>query len=494
MKVKQSQFDQLVNDALNHVITEFEDGESIHFIHDQLATAHSNILVETDSINHNVTKKIKHWSSKVDSSDTNGITNSFEYDISSDEDGKGFAMKISVNGNTQTIDIQQKLEKLETIIENDSFIISDDEKIVFSNRFGNMMIKMAKEFKDIEKPVQHLLGSINIDSVLTKNLEDNGITAPFDYAIYHDDELVEQFSSKNFDPEGMVYKVSLFRHNLFDKSALLALNFNGTRHYILRSMGWMLILSIFFTLFIIITFASTLHYMFKQKKIADIKNDFINNMTHEFKTPISTISLAIDSITHPKIIDDKEQINYYADIIRKENKRMNQQVESVLNTSLAEKEELTIEQNSIDLNEFLSKIEQRVELPVSTTNTSFEIVNNVGDITFNGDENHLQNSICNLIDNAIKYSEQKPIVKLEINKNEHYLQFAVSDKGVGMNKETQKLIFDKFYRAQTGNIHNVKGFGIGLSYVKAIVNAHGGQISLNSKPNQGTVISINLPL
>lgn len=497
MQVKQAQFDQLVNDALNHVITDIEDNESIHFIHDQLITA--NATFEVDTVRRNL-KKVKKWTNKVSSSDTNEVSNSFEYDISSTGDGDGFAMKISVNGNTQTIDFEKKvdletkLERLEEVLEEDSFVIADEENIVFSNRFGNMMIKMVKEFKDIDKPIHHLLGTTNIDSILTKNLEDNGIAIPFNYAIYHNDKLVKQFSSDNFDASDNTYKVNLFRHNLYDTPAYLSINFNGNRHYILKSMGWMLASSIFFTLFIILTFSATIHYMFKQKKISEIKNDFINNMTHEFKTPIATISLAVDSITHPKIIGNKDQINYYADIIRKENKRMNNQVESVLNTSLAEKDELTLERNPIILESFLEKIKQRLELHLSSVDAKFEIINNAGNLTFNADENHLQNAICNLLDNAIKYSNENPEITLEVNRNDYYVQFIVSDKGIGMSKETQKRVFDKFYRVQSGNIHKVKGFGIGLSYVKAIVNAHNGQINIHSKLNYGTAVTINLPL
>lgn len=494
--VKESQFDQLVSDALNHVVTDIEDNESVHFINNQLASATSNIIIETDSIRHNA-KEIKQWAKKV--AKEKSKNNSFSYEMTTDDDGDGVEMSISVDGNTQTINIKNGLKQLEQlgnlgqILDNDSMVFNGDHEMVFTDRFSNIMIKMVKEFKDIDKPIQHLLKSITIEPIVKSNLADNGITTPFTYAVLQDDEVISQFSSDKFIVAKNTYKVNLFKHNLFGNSAQLAINFSGKRHYILKSMWLMVACSILFTLIIILTFASTVHYMFKQKKLSEMKNDFINNMTHEFKTPISTISLAIDSITHPKIIGDEKQINHFADIIRKENLRMNKQVESVLTTALGEKDELEFDKSEVDVNSIIQKIPSRMRLQLEAHKARLNLNLYESPLMILGDEMHIQNAICNLIDNAIKYNDNNPKITIDTNFVNGFCEIKITDNGIGMSNETQKKVFDKFYRVEKGNIHTIKGFGIGLSYVKTIVDAHKGLISLKSKLKKGTIITINIP-
>lgn len=354
--VKEAQFNQLVNDALNSVVTDLEDEEAVGFIHDHLTKGGTHVVIETDSTRQK--KVIKQWTSKKEQKpskkDSVNVENSFSFGFSSDDGDEGkMEMKISVNGNSQTIDITNKIENVEMILEKDSLLFSDEEGFVFSDRFGDVMVKMVKEFKEIDNPIHHLLKEADIEQSIHTHLEDNGILMPFTYAVLHHDSILPSFSSKGFTGSENTYRVNLFKNNIINTPAFLAISFNSKRHYILNSMWLMLVCSFLFTLIILITFASTVYFMVKQKKLADIKNDFINNMTHEFKTPISTISLAIDSITHPQIIENKDKINYYAEIIRKENKRMNTQVESVLNTSLAEKNELSLTVQEIELGVFV---------------------------------------------------------------------------------------------------------------------------------------------
>jgi len=352
---------------------------------------------------------------------------------------------------------------------------------------------MVNEFKDIENPIEHLLKDLAIEPVIKNKLADNGITTPFKYAIINDDDIIETFSSDNFEISKENYTVNLFNHNLFENSAQLSLSFKGKNRYILKSMWLMVACSILFTLIILFTFASTIHYMLKQKKLSEMKNDFINNMTHEFKTPISTISLAIDSITHPKVIKDEKQINHFAAIIREENLRMNKQVESVLTTALGEKDELEFDQQKIDLNKLIQKIPSRMKLQLDAHNATLSLNLTTEKLMLLADEMHLQNAICNLIDNSIKYNESNPEITIDTNLVNGYCEIKISDNGIGMSNETQKKVFDKFYRVEKGNIHTAKGFGIGLSYVKTIINAHKGSIALTSKINKGTTITINIP-
>ncbi len=493
ISVKKAQFDQLVNDALNHAVTNIEEVESIEFIHDQLAGVASDIIIE-DRSKSNDSKKIKKWVQKITKTvDSDSMEDqSYNYSVTTDSDNDEMEMTVKINGEVQTIDIKSQLKNLENLFDFDSLEFDDKHEVVVGERFNNIMVKMVKEFKGIDKPIEHLLKSITLEPLISSSLEDNGINSPFTYAIIHDDKIIEEFSSDNYFVSDNNYTVNLFKHNLVENSAQLSINFKGKRQFILRSMGLMLALSVLFTLIILITFATTVHYMIKQKKLSEMKNDFINNMTHEFKTPISTISLAVDSITHPKIIDDKTQINHFADIIRKENLRMNKQVESVLNTAQGEKGELEFDKAEIDLTAIIQKIPERMRLQLDSNDAQLSI-NQSTPIIILGDEMHLQNAICNLIDNSIKYCSEKPEISIETNLVNGFCEIKITDNGIGMSNETQKKVFDKFYRVEKGNIHTVKGFGIGLSYVKAIVNAHKGLIALKSKLNKGTIITINIP-
>ena len=492
IQVKEAQFDQLVNDALNDVVIDFEDSESLHFIHDQIATTTSNVNLKKDTSNKKV-KTVKKWVSQHFEVESDNEGDAFNYSMTTDENGGGVEMKISINGDEQTIDINNKIETLEEIIDSTTQVFSDAKGKIFGNRFGNVIIKMVNEFKDIENPIEHLLKDLAIEPIIKNKLTDNGINAPFTYAIINDDEIVDTFSSEGFNVSDENYSVSLFKHNLFGNSAQLVLNFSGKNQYILKSMWLMVACSIIFTIIILLTFASTIHYMLKQKKLSEMKNDFINNMTHEFKTPISTISLAVDSITHPKIIKDEEQINHFAAIIRTENLRMNKQVESVLTTALGEKNELEFDQSKIKLNALIEKIPARMKLQLEANNADL-ILNLAGDnLVLLGDEMHLQNAICNLIDNAIKYNKNNPSITIGTNLINGFCEIKISDNGIGMSNETQKKVFEKFYRVEKGNIHTTKGFGIGLSYVKTIVEIHKGSIALKSKLNRGTIITISIP-
>jgi len=492
IKVKEVQFDQLVNHALNDVVIGFEDSESVNFIHDQIGNTTSEVIIQKDSSSKG-SKSIKKWVSKHFEMESDSEGDAFNYSMTTDDHGDGIEMKISINGDEQIIDIKQKVETLEEIIDSTVLVFSEAKEKVFGNRFGNVIIKMVKEFNDIENPIEHLLKDLAIETIIKNKLKDNGITAPFTYAIINDDVILETFSSDNFQLSSANYKVSLFKHNLFGNSAQLALNFSGKNQYILKSMWIMVACSILFTLIILLTFASTIHYMLKQKKLSEMKNDFINNMTHEFKTPISTISLAIDSITHPKIIKDEQQINHFAAIIRKENLRMNKQVESVLTTALGEKNELEFDLSKIELNVAMEKIPSRMKLQLEAHNATLNLNLTSEKLVLLADEMHLQNAICNLIDNAIKYNKNNPIITIDTYLINGFCEIKITDNGIGMSSETQKKVFEKFYRVEKGNIHTTKGFGIGLSYVKTIVEAHKGSIALKSNLNKGTIITINIP-
>lgn len=262
---------------------------------------------------------------------------------------------------------------------------------------------------------------------------------------------------------------------------------------VFKSLGWMITGSILFTLIIITAFALTVRTMLGQKKLSEIKSDFINNMTHELKTPLATISLAIDAIGNEKVMDHKDKIRYFSGIIKEENKRMNKQVESILQSALLEKEELVLNRQSIDVHHLINSTVENLQLQLDSRNGKVDLQLNAHQPIIQADEVHISNLIFNLLDNAIKYSKDNLEVRISTANTRKYLVISVSDNGIGMSRDTVSRIFEKFYRAHTGNIHNVKGFGLGLSYVKAIVDAHKGRIRVESILGKGSRFTLEFP-
>lgn len=275
--------------------------------------------------------------------------------------------------------------------------------------------------------------------------------------------------------------------------AIVGLDFKS---FAFKSLRFNIITAILFTIIIITAFYLTVRTMLRQKKLGDIKNDFINNMTHEFKTPIATISLAVDAMKNEKVIQDREKISYFSRIIKEENQRMNRQVETILKASQLEKQEVDLNLKPVHVHGIIKEVADNFTLQLEEKKGRAELVLNAENDLINADEVHFSNLINNLIDNAIKYSkENTPVyVKITTQSNGKNLVIRVEDNGIGMNKETQKRVFERFYRAHTGNIHNVKGFGLGLSYVKTIIEAHHGQIKADSTLGKGSTFIIEIPL
>lgn len=248
-----------------------------------------------------------------------------------------------------------------------------------------------------------------------------------------------------------------------------------------------------FMLIIIAAFYITLRTILNQKKLSEIKSDFINNMTHEFKTPLATISLAIDSLKNEKIYNHRDKMEYFFNIIKEENIRMNKHVETILKAALMEKRELNLQLDKLSVHSVIKRVLENYELQLHDKNGKVELDFKADYDIIMADEVHFTNVISNLIDNAIKYSKDNLVINISTYTNDKSFCIKVNDNGIGMSKETVKKIFEKFYRAHTGNIHNVKGFGLGMSYVKTIVDAHKGKISVESAYGEGSTFLIEMP-
>jgi len=264
---------------------------------------------------------------------------------------------------------------------------------------------------------------------------------------------------------------------------------------IFREIFWFIVGTILFTIIITTAFFLTIRALLRQKKLSEIKSDFINNMTHEFKTPLATISLAVDALKNEKVIADRDKTNYFTGIIKEENKRMNKQVETILQAALLDKQEVQLNLKKLSAHAMINSALNNIMLPLEEKNGKIEVSLDATKDIILADEVHFTSLINNLLDNAIKYSKEEGLlIKLNTSNSGNMIRIRIEDNGIGMSKETLSRIFEKFYRAHTGNIHNVKGFGLGLSYVKTMVEAHKGSIKPESTLGKGSSFTILVPL
>ena len=376
-------------------------------------------------------------------------------------------------------------------------VLSSEEKL---NRF----MEMEEMEKDVLRsfileytsriPIHQRLSKAAVEEFLKTELQNYNLNTAFEYAVYNN-SLATKVHSDNFSPDyPATYSVPLFVNNTGGSDYQLLVNFTGKKKVVLSSVTLMALLSIIFTLIIVIAYSSALSQLIKQRQISQIKTDFINNMTHEFKTPIATINLALDAIKNPKIISDPEKVNRYLQMIRYENKRMHAQVENVLQISKLEKNELDLKKERIQLHELVEEAMNHVELIVEDRNGYIKTHFGALKSSVLANQNHMTNVLVNVLDNAIKYSEDPPKIDIYSENVRNFIVLKIRDQGMGMNKLVQRKIFEKFYREHTGDIHNVKGHGLGLAYVKRILEDHHGTISVESEKGKGSTFIIKLPL
>lgn len=266
---------------------------------------------------------------------------------------------------------------------------------------------------------------------------------------------------------------------------------------VLQSLGWMIAGAILFTLIIITAFYLTFGTLIRQKKLSEMKSDFINNMTHELKTPLATISLAVDALKSEKVLSNKEKLSYFTGMIKDENKRMNKHVETILQAAQMERQQVQLNKKDIHVHEVIQKVINNLQLQIEEKHGKIDLQLNATQDLMEADEVHFTNLINNLLDNAVKYSKEEVPLAVRIstkNSSRGFIRIMVEDNGIGMSKETVSRVFEKFFRAHTGNVHNVKGFGLGLSYVKAMTEAHNGKIRVESVLGKGSTFTADFPL
>jgi two-component system phosphate regulon sensor histidine kinase PhoR len=333
-----------------------------------------------------------------------------------------------------------------------------------------------------------------VNEVLKKELANRDIPISFELGIIKDSVLTNKsVTADSLLLKNSNYKVNLYPNRIFQKNAFITVYFPEKDSFIYQTLNWLLVVSLIFSIIVLVTFAASIYFILKQKKISEMKSDFINNMTHEFKTPIATISVAADSITNQKIIENPERIRFYTDMIKKENARMNQQVEDILTIARLEKKDFEFNWKAINLHEVIEDAIESIVLQVEKKGGSIVCELNAGNPVATSDSTHFANLIYNLLDNANKYSLNAPEIKISTTNTAKGVLIVVEDKGIGMTKAVQSRIFERFYRQTTGNVHNVKGFGLGLSYVKAVLEANRGSISVHSEPAKGSRFEVLIP-
>lgn len=355
-------------------------------------------------------------------------------------------------------------------------------------KVANKVVQEIISFEQDDIPIE------KISEILKSEFNNRNITIPFEFGLITD-SVISKKSDYALDNllQKTKYNVNLFPNDIIQKNIRLSVYFPEKEAFIYKSLNWLLFVSLVFSLIVLITFAYSIYFLLKQKKVSQMKSDFINNMTHEFKTPLATIAVAADSITNQKIIGKPEQIQYFVDMIKKENSRMNKQVEDILTIARMDKEEIEFKLEKINLHQIIKDALQSIQLQVEKKGGTLTSSLNAKNPIATSDAFHFANLIYNLLDNANKYSYEKPEIIISTTNNQKGVVIIVEDKGIGMNKSVQNKIFEPFYRLTSGNIHNVKGFGLGLSYVKAVIIKNKGSISVFSEPGKGSRFEVFIP-
>lgn len=394
--------------------------------------------------------------------------------------------RVSSERETKVLKIQK--EKEYSGISSEQFLskigeISKSKEILFETAYHDL----AKR-----NPIERRIGNVkSLSSFLKYRFKRFNIDIPFEFAIFNADSIT-RVKSENFVLDKNTFESALFTDENDESGYLIKVNFPKRTPFLVAPVISVAVVSIIFTFIIIIVYIYTVLILLRQRQISQIKTDFINNMTHEFKTPIATINLALDSIINPKTIKDQSLVKKYLEMIKDENKRMYDQVENVLRISQLEKRELNIKKTTLDLNELIKIAVSHVQLLLENKNGSIHLNLNAVKSEIQGNETHLVNVMVNIIDNAIKYCDKAPEIQVSTENVADKIVLKITDNGIGMSKKVQNKIFEKFYREQTGDLHNIKGHGLGLAYVKKIIDYHNGKIALESALNKGTVFSIEL--
>lgn len=347
------------------------------------------------------------------------------------------------------------------------------------------------------KPVEERLNPSVVDSLVKLHLENKGISTTFEFGVYIPSRNILTLQRTGQFPEQLLnrgFPIRLFPSNQSAAAAYLLLYFPNEVTFVISQIGWLLLLSGLLIVVIIYAFGYTILSIIRQKKLQDMKTDFINNMTHEFKTPVSTIALACEALNDKDMASNPGVFEAYIRIISEENQRLGKMAEKVLEAASLEKGKLRMKRSELQLHEIIKDVVLKFSIQVNSRGGEIITRLESDHDKIIGDRLHLTNMVYNLIDNANKYSPENPVIEVTTTRLPEAIRLSVRDHGIGISKQNQKKIFDRLYRVPTGNLHDVKGYGLGLSYVKAIVAGHGGTVEVQSEMHRGSEFIVTLPL
>ncbi|WP_066630824.1 sensor histidine kinase [Labilibacter marinus] len=490
---KEKEFDKLIKQAMNYVVTKLEREETA----EQTAILRKSYLKNKQSSKNlpkNLQRSPKYFDGKKESDDIIG------QEI------------LDVSLNFQLQDNKLINTTLQTFNQ-DSLIFRLDKRSVISrsSQFGplasalmSIQDELTSKYEDKaemfwnslvpKKTISERVDREKVDVLLMKQMEDRGITLQFEFAIF-DGKGKMAMATTGYEPNGskITYQKYLFPNDPHPEAHHISLYFKERPNFMMQSIG-VILPSAAFTLVMILTSIITILIIFRQKRLDEIKNDFINNMTHEFKTPISTISLASQMLKDPSVAKTPKTLQHMSSVIQDESKRLSFQVEKVLQMAIFDKGKAGLKIKKLDINQLIHNVSTNFKLKVENKKgkiiESLDAKNNAVYV----DEVHFTNVIYNLFDNAFKYRKGTPILQVKTWNKNNGVVISVKDNGMGISKDNLTRIFEKFYRVPTGNVHDVKGFGLGLAYVKKIVDDHGGTITAESELNVGTKFEIFLPI
>ncbi len=487
ISVNEEHFTLLVNNAIAETNKKIETNETIYEITNEMYSfADSNKF--TPSI-------IDEENRKISTADNYFTINKRTVYISDDKSTRIDSVMRFFSGDSL---ISESHHIYNELVETTEPLATTDFKDIVSKKMGKKALfveKIVNRILNYNDNIFERLRKTDFNKILYTELKNSSINLEYEYAVIYDNDSVA-LKSKHYDcyTNRDFYKARLFPNDVLSEPIYLTVYFPKKKNYIIKSLGKLGLSSVILTFIITLTFVLMIFVVFKQKRLSEIKNDFVHNMTHELKTPISTISLASQMLKDDTLPKRPESFARISSIIDEESKRLSYQVEKVLQVAIFEQGKLKLKLKTIKVDETIYSLAKNFEIRVNDKGGNLIIDLNSNNASVDVDSVHFSNVITNLLDNAVKYSKQIPeiVVSSKIVKNKVIIQ--IEDKGIGISKLEQKRVFEKFYRVSTGDIHNVKGFGLGLTYVKRIIEEHGGIINLTSKINIGTKFDIILPL
>lgn len=475
-RVKENHFNQMVHEALTDASLGIQREEALNLIFEEFAPVQYDTSFSIAADNFSFDTVIQ-----------------FEIDTGG-ESNYSQNLRISQNAENGNIETNISFSTEGGMKKRDELFLNPTLQNKINNRRDLVNQVVSRMFATTPEIENRITSEIIVEAVRTA-LSERGINAGFEFAVTRWNREIALSSEKYENrKENQLYHVRLFPDDFFDNPNFLSVYFPNRRNYIIRSLGFMAISSFFLTLFLIATFTFTFYVILKQKRLSEMKSDFVNNMTHELKTPISTISLASQMLSDKSIPAENKRLDRISGIITEESKRLGYQVERVLQMAKFDQGELNLQFKEICMHDIIGSVISNFTLQIDSKEGLLIPSLHADNDCVNGDSVHLTNVISNLLDNAVKYTSVKPEIFIETRNNNGMLMVSVRDNGIGISKANQKRVFDKFYRVSTGNVHNVKGFGLGLSYVKKIVEEHHGTISVESEPEQGSIFTFNLPI